>query len=117
MGGNQISVKMPDLGQPFGAICVKLDAITYDHFGKEAVAMCAKLMTKGPWSGPRPRPAAPGATPPQPGGGLPERVCPVGPLSIVPRSLAGGLAPRPPGSEVTERRSLRDMGATDCAFS
>ncbi len=52
MGGNQISVKMPDLGQPFGAICVKLDAITYDHFGKEAVAMCAKLMTKGPWSGP-----------------------------------------------------------------
>ena len=52
MGGNQISVKMPDLGQPLGAICVKLDAITYDHFGKEAVTMCAKLMTKGPWSGP-----------------------------------------------------------------
>ena len=51
MGGNQISVKMPDLGQPLGAICVKLNAITYDHFGKEAVAMCAKLMTKGPWSG------------------------------------------------------------------
>lgn len=48
MGGNQISVKMPDLGQPLGAICVKLDAITYDHFGKEAVTMCAKLMTKGP---------------------------------------------------------------------
>ena len=59
----------------------------------------------------------PWRNPPQPGGGLPERVCPVGPLSIVPRSLAGGLAPRPPGSEVTERRSLRDMGATDCAFS
>ena len=52
MGGNQISVKMPDLGQPLGAICVKLDAITYDHFGKEAVAMCAKLMTKTPWSDP-----------------------------------------------------------------
>ena len=52
MDGNQISVKMPDLGQPLGAICVKLDAITYDHFGKEAVAMCAMLLTKGPWSGP-----------------------------------------------------------------
>ena len=34
-------------------------------------------------------------TPPQPGGGLPERICPVGPLPIVPRRLAGGCAPRP----------------------
>ena len=30
--------------------------------------------------------------PPQPGGGLLERICPVGPLFIVPRSLAGGGA-------------------------
>ena len=35
------------------------------------------------------------AQPPrQAGGGLPERVCPVEPLSIVPRRLAGGCAPR-----------------------
>ena len=33
--------------------------------------------------------------PPQPGGGLLERICPVGPLFIVPRRLAGGYAPRP----------------------
>ena len=39
----------------------------------------------------------PGATPPQPGGGLLERICPVGPLFIVPRRLAGGLRPAPPG--------------------
>ena len=78
MDGNQISVKMPDLGQPFGAICVKLDAITYDHFGKEAVAMCAKLMTKGPWSGPRPRPAAPGATPRNLAGGCPSAFAQLG---------------------------------------
>ncbi len=31
---------------------------------------------------------------PQAGGGLPERICPVGPFSIVPRRLAGGVAPR-----------------------
>ena len=30
-------------------------------------------------------------------GGLPERVCPVGPFSIVPRRLAGGSRPTPPG--------------------
>ena len=47
--------------------------------------------------GPRPRPADPGATPPQPGGGVLERVCPVGPFSIVPRRLAGGLHPASPG--------------------
>ena len=41
----------------------------------------------------RPRPADPGGTPPQPGGGLLERICPVGPLFIVPRRLAGGCAP------------------------
>ena len=28
-------------------------------------------------------------------GGLPEHICPVGPLSKVPRRLAGGCAPRP----------------------
>ena len=54
-------------------------------------------------------------TAPQPGGGLLERVCPVGPLSIVPRRLAGGCAPRPPGGDVTEKRILRDAGAVDCA--
>ena len=53
--------------------------------------------------------------PPQPGGGLLERICPVGPFSIVPRRLAGGRAPRPPGGDVTERRSLHDVGATSRA--
>ena len=45
----------------------------------------------------RPRLAGLGATPPQPGGGLLERICPVGPLFIVPRRLAGGLRSTPPG--------------------
>ena len=67
-------------------------------------------------SGPRPRPADPGTTPPQPGGGLPERICPVESFSIVPRSLAGGLVSRLSGGDVTERRILRDAGAADCAF-
>ena len=49
--------------------------------------------------------------PPQPGGGLLERICPVGPLFIVPRRLAGGCAPRLPGNDVTERRSLRCFGS------
>ena len=35
--------------------------------------------------------------PPQPGGGLLERICPVGPLFIVPHRLAGGLRSTPPG--------------------
>ena len=35
--------------------------------------------------------------PPQPGGGLLERICPVEPLSIVPRRPAGGSRPAPPG--------------------
>ena len=43
---------------------------------------------------------------PQPGGRLLGRVCPVGPLSIVPRILAGGCLAPPPGDDVTERRSL-----------
>ena len=60
--------------------------------------------------GPKPRPANPGAPPPQAGGGLLERVCPVEQLSIVPRRLAGGLVPRLPGGDVTEKRSLRDVG-------
>ena len=55
-------------------------------------------------------------TPPQPGGGLPERVCPVEPFSIVPRRLAGGLVPRLPSCDVTEKRSLRLPHRTDCAF-
>ena len=49
-------------------------------------------------------------------GGLLERICSVGPLFIVPRRLAGGCAPRLPGGDVTERRSLRDAEASDCAF-
>ena len=47
--------------------------------------------------GPRPGPASLGATPPQAGGGLLERVCPVEAFSIVPRRLAGGLRPAPLG--------------------
>ena len=66
--------------------------------------------------GPRPRPACPRRNPPQPGGGLPERICPVEAFSIVPRRLAGGGAPRPPGGDVTKKRILRDAGAADCAF-
>ena len=66
-------------------------------------------------SGSRPRLADPGANPPQPGGGLLERICPVGPFSIVPRRLAGGRTPRPPGGDATERRSLRDVGAAGLA--
>ena len=67
---------------------------------------------------PKPRFADPGATPPpQPGGGLLERVCPVEAFSIVPRRLAGGCAPRPPGGDVTERRSLRDLGIAECGFA
>ncbi len=97
MGGNQISVKMPDLGQPFGAICVKLDAITYDHFGKEAVAMCAKLMTKGPWSGPRPRPAAPGATPPATWRGVARARLPSWAAFHSAPQPGGGFGPTPPG--------------------
>ena len=57
------------------------------------------------------------AQPPrQPGGGLLERICPVELFSIVPRRLAGGCALRLPGSDVTEKCSLRDVGAADCAF-
>ena len=52
----------------------------------------------------------PGATPPQPGGGLLERICPVGSLFIVPRSLAGGCAPRLSGGGVTEKRILDGWG-------
>ena len=44
--------------------------------------------------------------PPQPGGRLPGRVCPVEPFSIVPRILAGGCLAPPPGGDVTEKRSL-----------
>ena len=70
--------------------------------------------------------ACPRRNPPQPGGRLLERVCPVGPFSIVPRRLAGGLVLRLPGGNVTEKRILRDAGAaadegkliawTSCAF-
>ena len=49
---------------------------------------------------------------PQAGGGLPERICPVEPLSIVPRSLAGGLphtsrAPRRHGKAQSARSGNR----------
>ena len=54
--------------------------------------------------------------PPQPGGGLLERVCPVEAFSIVPRRLAGGCAPRPSGGDVTERRTLRPPKPTEYAF-
>ena len=49
----------------------------------------------------------PPRNPPQAGGGLLERICPVEAFFIVPRSLAGGC-PTPPGRrDVTERRTLR----------
>ena len=44
---------------------------------------------------------------PQAGGWLLERICPVEPLSIVPRSLAGGCPAHPGRRNVTERRILR----------
>ena len=80
------------------------------------VNLCTLLLRLFVRQDPRPRPAGPGATPPQPGGGLLERICPVGPLPIVPRRLAGGCVPRLPGGNVTEKRSLRNVGAADCAF-
>ena len=43
---------------------------------------------------------------PQPGGRLLERICPVEPLFIVPRSLAGGCPTHPGSRNVTERCSL-----------
>ena len=43
-------------------------------------------------------------------GGLPGRICPVEPFSIVPRRLAGGCAPRLPGGGVTEKRILGGWG-------
>ena len=49
---------------------------------------------------------APAQPAPQPGGRLLGRVCPVGPLSIVPRILAGGCLAPPPGDDVTERHTL-----------
>ena len=61
------------------------------------INLCTLLLRLSVRSGPRPRPAGPGTTPPQPGGGLLERICPVGPLFIVPRRLAGGLRSTPPG--------------------
>ena len=66
--------------------------------------------------GPQAETCEPWSNPPQPGGGLLERICPVGPLSIVPRRLAGGLVPRLPGGNVTEKRILRDAVAAGCAF-
>ena len=57
-------------------------------------------------SDPKPKFGAPAQPAPQPGGRLPGRVCPVGPLSIVPRILAGGCLAPPPGDDVTERRTL-----------
>ena len=45
-----------------------------------------------------------------------ERICPVEPFFIVPRSLAGGYAPRLSGGDVTEKRSLCDLGTAECAF-
>ena len=64
----------------------------------------------------RPRLAGLGATPPQPGGGLLERICPVGPFSIVPRRLAGGCVPRLPGGDVTEKRSLQPPSQQSALF-
>ena len=59
----------------------------------------------------RPRPAGPGTTPPQPGGGLLERICPVGPLFIVPRRLAGGLRPTPPGRQCNGKAQSARRGS------
>ena len=64
-----------------------------------------------------PRSADPGTTPPQAGGGLLERICPVEVFSIVPRSLAGGCPTPPPGRRnVTEKRILRDLEIAECIF-
>ena len=72
-------------------------------------AFCARAVAQNaPFREVRPQAEVrgPGATPPQPGGRLPGRICPVGPLSIVPRVLAGGCLAPPPGDDVTERRTL-----------
>lgn len=46
-----------------------------------------------------------------------ERVCPVGPRLIVPRSLAGGCSNTLCTRRLTEKRSLCDLGIADCAFT
>ena len=48
-------------------------------------------------SDPKPKFGGPAQPPPHSGGRLPGRVCPVGPLSIVPRILAGGCLAPPSG--------------------
>ena len=116
---------------PKGAFCMQAATHTAP-FREVRRADCAFPCGQAPGR----RLRVPGATPPQPGGGLLERICPVEPLFIVPRSLAGGCAPRLPskrrngkahsgrlgsrksalwGYPLTERRILRDMGAADCA--
>ena len=54
--------------------------------------LCTLLLRLSVRSGPTAETCGPWHTPPQPGGGLLERICPVGPLFIVPRRLAGGVA-------------------------
>ena len=49
---------------------------------------------------------APAQPAPQAGGGLLERICPVEPFPIVPRSLAGGCSTLPGCRDVTEKRIL-----------
>ena len=72
-------------------------------------AFCARAVAQNaPFREVRPQAEVrdPGATPPQPGGWLLGRICPVEPFSIVPRILAGGCLAPPPGDDVTERRTL-----------
>ena len=49
--------------------------------------------------------------PPQPGGGLLERICPVGPLFIVPRRLARGLRSTPPGRQCNGKAHFARCGS------
>ena len=74
---------------------------------------CAFPCSRAPGRGLR----TPAQTPRQAGGGLPERVCPVGPLSIVPRRLAGGFGPAPPGRRRDGKAQSVRCGSRRLRFS
>ena len=76
------------------------------HAKAHSVREQSRRMRLSVRSDPKPKFGAPAQPAPQPGGRLPGRICPVGPLSIVPRVLAGGCLAPPPGDDVTERRTL-----------